>query len=284
MCQTSEVSFTYRSRPPTEHLLSALLFGGAVGALMLPGTAAMWTWVVALPPRLAVVGGLLALHTALFWTICAAFHYVDTHDAPVFIARHRIQRDRRKHPPLGPTVRVLLRNQFVLLPVLLLGTAEVLLWRGWTVEPQLPGLGRLCLEVGAQAVIAVVVFYSTHRFLHRKWWMKRVHRIHHEFKTTTAWASEYAHPVEFVIGNYASLALGALIIAPHLASMYLFACLALVNILVHHSGYALPWASWSQPHDWHHYKMSELFGTSGFLDRVLETSPEYEALEEGEVP
>jgi sterol desaturase/sphingolipid hydroxylase (fatty acid hydroxylase superfamily) len=283
MCHTAGVSFTVRHRPPTEHLLSALLFGGVAALSTSAAASEAWQAVASLPPRTAVVGGLLGLHTVLFYSICLAFHYVDTHDAPSFIARHRIQQERRKHPTLLPTLQVLARNQFLLLPVLLLGTAEILLWRGWTVEPELPGLGRLALEVSAQAVVAVAVFYASHRFLHRKWWMKRVHRIHHEFKTTTAWASEYAHPVEFVIGNYASLALGALLIAPHLASMYLFAALALVNILVHHSGYALPWASWSQPHDWHHYKMSELFGTSGFLDRVLGTSPEYESLDEGDV-
>ncbi|TNE86522.1 MAG: fatty acid hydroxylase family protein [Deltaproteobacteria bacterium] len=276
--------FTVRREPLTQHLLPAALLATAVGVGSTTAFATVWTQLTTLPDRWLVTGGLLLLHTLIFWPVCAAFHYVDTHDQPRFIARHRIQNGRRKHPALGPTVRVLLRNQFVLLPPLLLLTGEVLLARGWTAEATLPSLPRLALELGGQAVIAVIVFYAAHRFLHRKWWMKRVHRIHHEFKTTTAWASEYAHPVEFVVGNYASLALGALILAPHLASIYLFAAMALVNILVHHSGYALPWAPWSQPHDWHHYKMNELFGTTGLLDRLLGTSPEYEALEKGEVP
>ena len=58
---------------------------------------------------------------------------------------------------------------------------------------------------------------------------------------------------------------------------------ALLNILVHHSGYALPWAPWSMPHDWHHYRVKELFGTTGFIDRMLGTSPEFETLEDGEL-
>ena len=273
-------------RVASEHPLRqhALIIGVLAGVLVVASTpwfAMRWAMMIDVaPPHLLVVVGLMTLHTLVFYGVCLAFHRVDMTDRPAFVARHRIQQERRKHPPMDQTLRVLTRNQFLFLPLLLYGLTELLLLRGWMPESELPTLGRLAWELVAQGVIAVVVFYGSHRFLHRKWWMKRVHRVHHEFKTTTAWASEYAHPVEFMASNFATLATGAVLLAPHLASMYLFALLSLLTILVHHSGYALPWAPYAIPHDWHHYKVHELFGTTGMIDRVMGTDTELRRLRE----
>jgi sterol desaturase/sphingolipid hydroxylase (fatty acid hydroxylase superfamily) len=279
------MGFHYTREPKLlQHATTGVLFLLVVGVASLPAFRSAWAaMVTAVDDRVLLTGGLMVLHTIVFWSVCFGFHYVDTHDKPDFIFRHRIQKAKRKHPPLGKTVRVLLRNQFILLPLLLFGFGETLFLRGWTVDPELPTLGRLAFELIVQAVAAIAIFYAAHRFLHQKWWMKKVHIVHHEFRTTTAFASEYAHPFEFVVGNFGAMVGGALILAPHLASMYLFAFLSLLTILVHHSGYALPWASWAVPHDWHHFRMKEIFGTTGFLDSVLGTDKEFRTLKDGDV-
>jgi len=278
-----DVAFRYHDPPWTQHLLLVALVAAGFGLLWVPGFADAWAWLVLdVGDRWLITGGLMVLHTAIYWPVCLLFHWVDTTDTPAFVARHRIQPDKRKHPDLPTTLKVLVRNQFVIL--LLLGFGELLIRvRGWTAEVALPSAPRLALELVALGIISQVVFYVSHRFLHRKWWMRHVHRVHHEFRATTAWASEYAHPFEFVVGNFFALTVGPLILAPHLASMYLFTVLALTTILVHHSGYALPWASWAVPHDWHHYRFKELFGTTGLLDRLLGTDAEYRTLDDGDV-
>ena len=278
------MAFHFRSEPWTQHLLLGGILAVALGVGSTQAFAVAWSGLVDFAPNRALLtGGLMLLHTVLFWPICSAFHVVDLTDRPEFIARHRIQTSKRKHPELVPTILVLLRNQFLFLPVLLVVFSELLLLRGWTADAALPTVSRVALELIGQAVCAVLVFYVTHRFLHRKWWMKKVHRIHHEFRTTTAFASEYAHPVEFGVGNILTMVTGALILSPHLISIYLFAALALITILVHHSGYALPWAPYSVPHDWHHYRFKEIFGTTGLLDRLLGTDKEFRTLEDGDV-
>ena len=73
-----------------------------------------------------------------------------------------------------------------------------------------------------------------------------------------------------------------MLIGPHLATIYVFALVSVLTILVHHSGYALPWAPYSLPHDWHHYRVKELFGTTGFIDRLLGTDQEFRNLEHDE--
>jgi len=44
-------------------------------------------------------------------------------------------------------------------------------------------------------------FYWNHRFLHVKWLYPYIHKIHHEYSITVSIASEYVHPLEFIIGN-----------------------------------------------------------------------------------
>ena len=280
----ARIAFHYRREPWTSHLLIAAV---GVGLLALGHTApfarAYAALVTQASPRVLITLGLLVLHTVIFWPVALGFHWVDRTDRPRFIARHRIQSGKVRQPPLGRTLRVLIRNQFVLLPILLLLFAELLRIRGWRPDPVLPGLGVLILEVVGLGVIGSIVFYASHRLLHRRWWVKHVHYVHHEFRTTSALASEYAHPFEFAVANFGALTAGALILAPSLAAMGLFAVIAQLTVLVHHSGYALPFAPWSVPHDWHHYRFVELFGSTGALDRLLGTAPEFFELQDGEV-
>ena len=278
------MDFRLPVRRPSQHLLLGATLALAVAIGSTDGFAAAWAvGITTTSTCVLVVGGLLAIHTAIFWPLSIFFHVVDKTDRPACIVRHRIQATNRRCPSLSKTVRVVLRNQFVILPVLLVALGEILTLRGWTANPQLPSLSRLVFELAVQTVFALAVFYSTHRFLHRKWWLRHVHRVHHEFRTTTALASEYAHPVEFVIGNFMTLATGALVIAPHLASIYLFALMATLTFVIHHSGYALPWAPWSVPHDWHHYRFREMFGTIGVIDRWMGTDREFQTFEDGEI-
>jgi Delta7-sterol 5-desaturase len=43
-------------------------------------------------------------------------------------------------------------------------------------------------------------FYWTHRLMHRPWWFKAAHAVHHESRPPTAWAAMSFHPWEAVTG------------------------------------------------------------------------------------
>jgi Delta7-sterol 5-desaturase len=43
-------------------------------------------------------------------------------------------------------------------------------------------------------------FYWTHRLLHRPWWFKKAHAVHHESRPPTAWAAMSFHPWEALTG------------------------------------------------------------------------------------
>lgn len=277
------MAFTYTRPPLTQSTSTMVLVGGALLVWQLPGVRAAWSAAVATTPEwLLVVVVPYLLHQLVFWGMSAAFAVVDHTDRPAFIARYRIQSGKRRRPPWPRVARNLAATQLFWSPVMM-----VLLWgalrlRGWTPTPELPGVLETLLQLAVMGVFSVGWFYASHRFLHRPWWMKRVHRVHHEFRTTAAISSIYAHPVEFVFGNFVTLALGVVVVGPSLPVLYLWTVLALHTVVAHHSGYAVPWLSWSCHHDWHHYRYKECFGTLGLLDRLLGTDEEFRTFEHGE--
>ena len=278
------MAFRYTKAPLTQGLSSLAIVGGTLGLFALPGAESLWAGFVDTTPgwvQLLLVP--MLLHLVVFWGMTAFFHRVDRTDRPAWVARHRIQSGKRRQPPRDRVLRNIAVNQGILAPLMLLLMWGALVLRGWSVAPTLPGPLTVLLEVAGMSACSLVWFYTFHRLLHRPWWMKRVHRQHHEFRTSSAIASEYAHWFEFVVANFGTLACGVVLLGPSLPSIYLFTVLSLHTILAHHSGYALPWMSWSVPHDWHHYKYNEIFGSIGILDRALGTDKVFRTLEHDEV-
>lgn len=277
------MSFRYTRPRWTQNLLVGGLLVGALYLGSTPAFRRFWAaFVTSAPEWILAIGVPWIGHILEFWAIVGLFAIVDRFDKPAFVARHRIQDGPRKQPNARKVLKTLAANQLFWSPLMLVLMYGLLKLRGWSLSTELPGLVETLASLAGMAVLSIIFFYSSHRFLHRKWWMVRVHKVHHEFKTTSAWASEYAHPVEMCVGNFGTLAIGVVLIAPSFAVILLYMVLSILTILVHHSGYALPWAPWSVHHDWHHFKMKEAFGTTGLLDRLLGTHRELAQLDDGD--
>ena len=157
--------------------------------------------------------------------------------------------------------------------------------QGWEPQATLPAPAEVLIDMVLMSVTSMLWFYASHRFLHRPWWMKRVHRIHHEFRTTSCLAAEYAHPFEMVFANFGTIGCGVVLLTPHLSTIYLYTLISTVTFVGHHSGYAIPWMSWATHHDWHHHRFREAFGTIGLIDRIMGTDKQLRELKHGqEVP
>lgn len=86
-------------------------------------------------------------------------------------------------------------------------------------------------------------FHWAHKFLHRPFWYKHVHKLHHEHTMSVSIAAINTHPVEFVLGNLAPLFLGPLLLGKHLhmVSWWGFVQYSLCETIEDHSGYEFPW-------------------------------------------
>lgn len=275
--------FRYSRPPLTQHTTAlSLLFAAAATLRSATAQAAWQTYVVSTSPAFRFVGALLLLHAVVFWGLVGGFWLLDRSGKPAFLARTRIQTDDSRRPAPARVARVLAWNQLFWTPLVLYAIWGLLELRGWERALQWPTVTELLRDMAGLTVLSAGYFYAVHRFLHRPWWMKHVHRIHHEFRSSTAIAAEYAHPFEMVFGNFGTMGLGVVVLAPSLFTIYVYALLGTYTFVVHHSGYALPFVSSPVHHDWHHFRYREAFGTFGLLDRLLGTDRELRGLAPGD--
>ena len=119
------------------------------------------------------------------------------------------------------------------------------------------------------AVFIECWFYSTHRLLHVPFLYTRIHKIHHRFKAPIAFASTYAHPIEFIVGNLWGVILGPILTNCHPFTAYVWITNALFSTGGSHSGYGFMGAAF---HDAHHQYFDYNYGVGGTLDYILGTN------------
>ncbi len=86
------------------------------------------------------------------------------------------------------------------------------------------------------------IFYWSHRFLHKSFVYKRVHKQHHEYYNPVAISCMYAHWFEFIVGNLFPIYMSLYVFQEKLHiitySTYLF--WSLTETHETHSGYQFP--------------------------------------------
>ena len=71
--------------------------------------------------------------------------------------------------------------------------------RGWTLiytDAHAHSLWWMPLSVLAFLLLHDTWFYWTHRLMHRPWWFRAMHAVHHDSRPPTAWAAMSFHPWE----------------------------------------------------------------------------------------
>jgi sterol desaturase/sphingolipid hydroxylase (fatty acid hydroxylase superfamily) len=271
----SMTTTTYRWTPPRlVHRLYPLLLAGLWwGAWASPpgqwALAGLRAW---LPGGALAAVGLGVLTFVVTYGTIAAFHHVDTTGRPAWLARRKIQQpftDPRR-PSTAEALRVHLINHAILVVGLVI-FAFALQVRGWTADqPALPWWGVL-LQLVAMGIGTEILFFSAHYALHTRWLYRHVHVVHHRFRAPTAWSAQFAHPVEYVMGNMIPIAVPMVLVAPDVVTLWCFGLIALVNTQLVHSGYQLPVAPWAIAHDLHHFKVNVNYGSIGLMDRIFGT-------------
>lgn len=81
-------------------------------------------------------------------------------------------------------------------------------------------------------------FYWTHRLMHRPWWFKVAHAVHHESRPPTAWAAMSFHPWEALTGAVVIPAL-VFIIPIHVAAIGVVLSIMTIMGITNHMGWEL---------------------------------------------
>jgi Delta7-sterol 5-desaturase len=81
-------------------------------------------------------------------------------------------------------------------------------------------------------------FYWTHRLMHRPWWFKKAHAVHHESRPPTAWAAMSFHPWEALTGAFVIPVL-VFILPIHVAALGLVLAIMTLMGITNHMGWEI---------------------------------------------
>ena len=113
--------------------------------------------------------------------------------------------------------------------------------RGWTkiyTDPSVYSWWWMPASVFAFLLIHDTWFYWTHRLMHRPWWFRAMHAVHHASRPPTAWAAMSFHPWEAVSG---ALVIPLLVFVIPIHVTMLGAVLAIMTLMgvTNHMGWEL---------------------------------------------
>ncbi|XP_031550953.1 fatty acid hydroxylase domain-containing protein 2-like [Actinia tenebrosa] len=214
--------------------------------------------------------GTFVVTFVVFWVINCCLLYIDLTGKPKWALKYKIQ-DGQNQPleksKLMRAIKGVLFNQFLgfLLTIVMY---PVYLWRGGSFGCELPSFQWVLFELLVFILVEEVGFYYSHRLFHHPKLYKYFHKKHHEWTAPIGIVSIYAHPLEHIISNLTPILMGPMIMGSHIATTWMWFCLAITSTNISHSGYHFPFLPSPEAHDFHHLKFNQNYGVLGVLDRL----------------
>lgn len=177
-------------------------------------------------------------------------------------------------------------NNFILLPLVIGHSVEVNSSPMTTDPEKFPS----SLEIFTQLIFFMVAedfsFYWMHRLVHTGFLYRKIHKKHHEFKTTVGISATYAHFLEFIFVDAVPSGIGCALIGnrTHVFTYYMWVIVRIVESTDGHSGYDFPWSPFrllflgasASHHDYHHsHTVGNFSSFFTIWDRICGTDKPY---------
>lgn len=113
--------------------------------------------------------------------------------------------------------------------------------RGWTkiyTDIGAHSLWWLPVSVATYLLVHDSWFYWTHRLMHRPWWFRKAHAVHHDSRPPTAWAAMSFHPWEALSGALVIPAL-VFVVPIHVGGLAIVLSIMTVMGVANHMGWEM---------------------------------------------
>ncbi|KAL2817270.1 fatty acid hydroxylase superfamily-domain-containing protein [Aspergillus cavernicola] len=212
--------------------------------------------------------GTLLIQFISFWIPSACYIILD-YLFPTFSQVHKIQ-PAPKQPTkqdIWECFKVVTKNQLISSALHL---SHILLKQGqpsYRIDTTLPSLSELIRDFTLCLLLREILFYYSHRLLHKPYFYTRIHKLHHRFTAPIALAAQYAHPIEQIFANALPISLPPQLLGSHVFTFWAFLAYELFATATVHSGYDF-FANKARMHDLHHEKFNLNYGSIGICDWV----------------
>jgi sterol desaturase/sphingolipid hydroxylase (fatty acid hydroxylase superfamily) len=145
---------------------------------------------------------------------------------------------------LKNTFKKLFINHFIILPIVILPNLIFNVSEFNLDMKNLPSFTEVCVQVALCVVFDDLFFYISHRTLHHKKLYSLIHKIHHEYKHTISISSEYAHWIEYLLGNLLASSIFPLAMGKnmHFVTYIMWVATITCEAADGHSGYDFSWS------------------------------------------
>jgi len=125
-----------------------------------------------------------------------------------------------------------------------------------------------------------ILFFVTHYYLHKiPFLYKTIHSFHHQLRYTVSVGCEYAHPLEFIMGNIVPVILGPVLCQSHLLIYLSWITLKMFETIYVHSGFDFGLTRLeflTKEHAYHHSHYQDNYGTwYGVCDATFKTNQHF---------
>eukprot|EP01133_Synstelium_polycarpum_P007991 gene7991-9386_t len=225
--------------------------------------------------------GTFVAHEVFYF--CAYLPYFLCDFIPYF-QRYKIQPNKSNDwkQQINCFIKVMATHVFVQLPMIAV-FHPFIQTVGMRARVPLPTLPYLALAISVSFLLEDFYFYFVHRALHKGFWYKYIHKVHHDHASPFGMAAEYAHPLETLILGVGTI-IGPIIFSRDLFTLWVWLAVRLYQTVECHSGYNFPWnpTNWipfwggAQFHDFHHETfVGNYSSTFTYLDKIFGTSDKY---------
>ncbi len=202
-------------------------------------------------PRLFTYLSIFLNHECAFILQTAIFYIIYKAKSP-FFEKYKVEKedwpwntDENWGTFIRKVVKTILFNQFFVLGTLLLISGTFRKGLPHRIDHEsLPTWREFTLQYIFTFTVNDFMFYLGHWLLHHPKLYPMIHKVHHDNKITYSIAAEYAHPIEFLVGNILVYSTGNIILGKrmHLFSNLLAMQIGIWRTMETHSGYSFTWS------------------------------------------